>query len=227
MMSEYDIVVEKLKKKADAKYKAFNDRIVVSGYETIGVRIPDVKKIAKEIDKKKIGEYLSECKFAYYEDVLIYGFLIAGLPFDEFWQKKDLYLSKCDSWGQIDCFVPMLKIPKDRQEEFYNLCMNGIETQTDFALRFRIVALMSFFVGTEHTEEILKTVEKLDGKGYYNDMAIAWLISVAFIKKRDITLRFLKKDKLSVFTHNKAISKINDSYRVDESDKKYLKTLRK
>ena len=113
------------------------------------------------------------------------------------------------------------------QEGFYNLCMNGIEYQTDFALRFRIVALMSFFVGTEHTEEILKTVEKLDGKGYYNDMAIAWLISVAFIKKRDITLRFLKKDKLSVFTHNKAISKINDSYRVDESDKKYLKTLRK
>ena len=89
-MSEYDIVVEKLKKKADAKYKAFNDRIVVSGYETIGVRIPDIKKIAKEIDKKKIGEYLSECKFAYYEDVLIYGFLIAGLPFDEFWQR--LYL---------------------------------------------------------------------------------------------------------------------------------------
>ena len=58
-------------------------------------------------------------------------------------------------------------------------------------------------------------------------MAIAWLISVAFIKKRDITLWFLKNDKLSVFTHNKAISKINDSYRADESDKKYLKTLRK
>ena len=226
-MSEYDAVIEKLKNKADAKYKAFNDRIIVSNYETIGVRIPDVKKITKEINKEKTRGYLSECKFAYYEDTLIYGFLIAGLPLDEFWKEKDFYLSKCDSWGQIDSFVPMLKIPKDRQEEFYSLCMNGIEKQTDFALRFRIVALMDFFVGTEHTEEILKTIEKLDGKGYYNDMAIAWLISVAFIKKRDITLDFLKNDKLSVFTHNKSISKINDSYRVDGSDKKYLKTLRK
>lgn len=226
-MSEYDVVIEKLKNKADAKYKAFNDRIVVSNYQTIGVRIPDIKKIAKEIEKEKTREYLSECKFAYYEDTLIYGFLIAGLPLDEFWKEKDFYLSKCDSWGQIDSFVPMLKIPKCRQDEFYNLCMNGIEKQTDFALRFRIVALMNFFVGTEHTEEILKITEKLDGKGYYNDMAIAWLISIAFIKKRDLTLDFLKNDKLSVFTHNKAISKINDSYRVDGSDKKYLKTLRK
>lgn len=53
MMSEYDIVVEKLKKKADAKYKAFNDRIVVSGYETIGVRIPDIKKSRRKSIKRK------------------------------------------------------------------------------------------------------------------------------------------------------------------------------
>lgn len=226
-MNEYERVVAELKSKADLKYKAFNDRIVMTGYKTLGVRMPEIKKIAAKVPSGKISEYLDECKFAYYENTLIYGLLIARLPFSEFWQKKDFFLSKCDSWGQIDSFVPSLKIAGSDKERFYALCMEDIEKQNDFALRFRIIALMDFFVGGEHTEEILKTIERLDGKGYYNDMAIAWLISVAFVKSRDLTLEFLKNDRLSVFTHNKSISKINDSLRVEKSDKEYLKTLRK
>ena len=70
-------------------------------------------------------------------------------------------------------------------------------------------------------------MDKLDGKGYYNDMAIAWLVSVAFVRQREITLAYLQDDNLGEFTHNKAISKIHDSFRVSDSDKKYLKTLRK
>ena len=86
---------------------------------------------------------------------------------------------------------------------------------------------MRFYIEETHTDEILRLMDKLDGRGYYNDMAIAWLVSVAFVKQREMTLAYLQNDGLSEFTHNKAISKIHDSFRVSDSDKKYLKTLRK
>ncbi len=226
-MNVYEKTVVELKRNADAEYKEFNDKIIASAYKTIGVRIPVIKQIAKSIAPDEINDYLENCKFECYECTLIYGLLIARLGFDEMWNRKDFYLSKCDGWGLVDSFVPAIKVAAKDKERFYSLLKNGIENQKDSQLRFRIVALMSFFTGGEHTEEILHITEKLDGKGYYNDMAIAWLVSTAFVKQRETTLKFLENDKLGKFTHNKAISKINDSLRVNVEDKTYLKTLRK
>ncbi len=226
-MNIYEKTLAELKKHSDAKYKEFNDKIIASAYETIGVRIPAIKRIAKSIPQSEINDYLENCEFGNYECTLVYGLLIARLCFDEMWSRKDFYLSKCDGWGLVDSFVPAIKVRAKDKERFYSLLTEDIETQKDFQLRFRIVALMSFFVGGEHTEEILYITERLDGKGYYNDMAIAWLISSAFVKRRGVTLKFLENDKLGKFTHNKAISKINDSLRVNVEDKTYLKTLRK
>ena len=99
-----------------------------------------------------------------------------------------------------------------------------ILTDEGFYLRFCIITLMDYFL-PEKLNYILKTLEKIDGKGYYNDMAIAWLLSVAFVKNRDETFEYLNCDKLSNFTHNKTISKIRDSFRVSAEDKELVKRL--
>lgn len=189
--------------------------------------MPDVKKIAKSADKSEIEGYFAECKFAYYEDTLLYGLFLARLGAEEFWKRKDEYLCRCDSWAHIDTVVPEIRIGKADKEKFYELNKDGIENLDGYYLRFRIVMFMRFYVDETHTDEILRLMDKLDGKGYYNDMAIAWLVSVAFVRQREITLAYLQDDNLGEFTHNKAISKIHDSFRVSDSDKKYLKTLRK
>ena len=226
-MNIYERVISDLRLKSDSQYKIFNDKITKSQTESLGVRMPDVKKIAKSVDKAEIGNYLAECKFAYYEDTLIYGLLLARLGADEFWKRKDEYLCRCDSWAHIDNVVPEIKIGKTDKEKFYELNKGGIENLDGFFLRFRIVMFMRFYIDEAHTDEILRLMDKLDGKGYYNDMAIAWLVSVAFVKQREKTLAYLKSNNLGEFTHNKAISKIHDSFRVSDSDKNYLKTLRK
>lgn len=226
-MNIYEKVIDDLKSASDAKYKSFNDKIAMTKLQTLGVRVPDIKRIVKSVPKEEIENYLADCEFCFYEDTLVYGLLLARLDFETLWKRKDEYLSRCDSWGLIDCFVPSIKVGRSEKEIFYRNVMNEITEKSDFFLRFDIVALLDFFVGGEHTSEILRTVEKLDGRGYYNDMAIAWLVSVAFVKGREETLEFLKNNSLGVFTHNKAISKINDSLRVSDSDKKYLKTIRK
>lgn len=226
-MNIYERVVSDLKLKSDPRYKIFNDKITKSKTESLGVRMPDVKKIAKSVDESEIENYLAECKFAYYEDTLVYGLLLARLGADEFRKRKDDYLCRCDSWAHIDNVVPEIKIGKADKERFYELNKDGIESLDGFYLRFRIVMFMRFFIDEAHTDEILRLTDELDGRGYYNDMAIAWLVSEAFVRQREKTLAYLKSDNLGAFTHNKAISKIRDSFRVSESDKKYLKTLRK
>ncbi len=226
-MNVYEKVVAELKSKSDAEYKKFNDKITKTEYETIGVRMPEIKRVAKSVDKAEIEEYLEKCEFRYFEDTLIYGLLLPRLGLDEFWKRKDEFLTKCDSWSHIDCFVSELKPKASEKEKLYSLLTEGIDSLDGFALRFRIVALMNFYVGGDRTEEILRIVERLDGRGFYNDMAIAWLLQVALVKRREETLVFMQNNSLSRFTQNKAISKMQDSFRIGEDDKIYLKTLRK
>lgn len=224
MTGVYQRVVDDLNLSADAKFKEFNDKIVKTAKPTIGVRTPDIKKIAKSLTLDEASEYLKTCRFDYLEDTLVFGFLVAKTPFDEFWKLKDEYLSKVDSWAEVDSFVSAIKLKKKDAEKLYDRVMKNVDGSQGFFLRFYLVCLMRFFLDDERVEEIFKVLENVDGRGYYCDMASAWLLSVAFVKDPEKTEVFLKDGKLSDFTRNKAISKIRDSYRVSAESKKQVKT---
>ena len=88
--------------------------------------------------------------------------------------------------------------------------------------------MMDHFMDDKHIDEILNILNKEKPSNYYYaNMAKAWLISVCYVKYRDKTLSFIKNNELDEFTHNKAIQKIIESYRVSTEDKTYLKTLKK
>ena len=225
-MNIYESVVNKLFQNADEKYREFNKKIVNGEKPMIGVRAPVIKKIAKEVVKDDAEGYKSGCKFAYFEDSLIYGLVVGAESYGDFKRDYNSYLAHADSWADIDMFVPSIKCLKKPENalDFKKYIDENILRSDGFYLRFYIVALMSFYLTENYVREVLSLTEKIDGKGYYNDMAIAWLISFSYVKFRETTLEFLKNDKLSEFTHNKAISKINDSFRVSKDDKQLLKS---
>ena len=221
-MSEYERVLGALGAAADDEFKAFSSKIVNAGKPLIGVRTPIIKKIVKAVNDEEAREYLSECKFEFFEDTLVYGLLIARLPFYEFKRYLPVYLSNVDSWAHIDGFVASIKCVKDGYDEFLAFIKEGFFEAEGFSLRFRIVALMDYYLENE-INFILNSLEKIDKKGYYNDMAIAWLLSIAFVKRKNATERYLKNDNLSTFTHNAAIRKVCDSFRVAVQDKEEMK----
>lgn len=221
-MSEYERVVKALNNEADYKFKDFSSKIVNSEKPLIGVRTPTIRTIAKSVSDDNIYDYLSNCKFRYYEDTLVYGLLAARLPFDEFKRLLPTYLSNVDSWAHVDTFVPSIKCAKTNCKDFFGLVTDGLFDAQGFFLRFKIIALMDYYLEKE-INFILNSLEKIDEKGYYNDMAIAWLLSVAFVKRREETEEYLKNDNLSTFTHNAAIRKICDSFRVAKQDKTEIK----
>ena len=120
-VNEYERVIAALNAEADAKFKDFSSKIVNAGKPLIGVRTPTIKAIVKAIDDEKAKEYLSECKFEFFEDTLVYGLLIARMPFGEFKRYLPVYLSNADSWAHIDTFVASVKCVKNNSDDFFEL----------------------------------------------------------------------------------------------------------
>ena len=136
----------------------------------------------------------------------------------------EVYLNNCDSWAHIDIFVPEIKFAKRDKAPLMRYIKDCDGKADGFKLRFATVALMDFFLTREYLDYIFAYSVRNDGKGYYNDMAIAWLISTAYIKFEEETFAFLKMRQLKDFTFSKTLSKITDSRRV--KDKEIIRKLR-
>ena len=102
-----------------------------------------------------------------------------------------------------------------------------IKTKKKFELRFEVVTILDFYIVPEYIEQILIELDKIKHDGYYVKMAIAWAISICYIKFPKETKRYLENNTLDDFTYNKAIQKIIESYRVSEEDKQALRKMKK
>ncbi len=214
-----DDVLDILQKNVDKAYLKFNAKIVSSKYEMLGVRIPVLKSIAKEIDSFDLSEDPN------YEEVLIYGLVLAkkkDLKFDEI----SNFVSLIDNWAICDCFVSELKLKKD--DEFFKFLCENIKThkvckENEFIIRFSIVAFLRWFLPSK-TKQVFEVLADVDCDIYYINMAISWCLCEGIIKDYENTLPyFLKQTK---WVRNKAIQKCVESFRIDGETKEYLKSLK-
>ncbi len=226
--NSYDELIQYLFSHQDLKYLEFNQKIVNTTSPIIGIRSPIIKKIAKEIDKDEIINFIHLLKHEYYEETLLEGLVIARIKenklFDEYLEK---FVYKINNWAVCDmCISNMKQLRKD--EKYFKLAKKYIKSNQEFIARVGYIIMMDHFMDDKHMDKILNILNKeKNSQYYYVNMAKAWLISVCFVKYRDKTLNFIKNNDLDKFTHNKAIQKIIESYRVSTKDKQYLKTLKK
>lgn len=210
----------------DEKYAKFHGRLVPN---TIikGVRTPTLRQIAKEFSQ--YDDFLKNITLDSYETICVACYYI-GLTTKDIATLKDrvdFILPYIDNWATCDTFVASLKILKKDKGAFYNTLLNYLESENNFSVRFAVVCSMTYYIDENNINELLKCLVKKQNRSYYIDMAIAWFISIAFIKCREQTLEFLKSDNLTQKVQNIAISKICDSFRVSPQDKQLVKTLKK
>ena len=222
---------EELKTLADIKYKEFHQGLLAGEFSVLGVRVPKLreisKRIASELNENEIKEFVNSESF-YYEEKMIKGMVIGYLKSD-----KDVildllkgYVTKIDNWGICDCVCATLKIMKKENDYFYSFLEECLKSDKEFVVRFAIVCLLNHYVNDEYIDKIIEIIKRNYPDYYYIDMAIAWLICDCFIKYPDKT-KPLFDFGLKKFINNKAISKINDSFRVSKDDKELLKEKRK
>ncbi len=217
-----------LKSLADNKYKNFQQKLCTTKYEILGIKIPLLRKIAKEISKTNYLEFLKLCKNTFYEEVLIEGLVIANIKDEKiFIEYFNEYIKKIDNWAICDSFCNSLKIVTKNPLKYFKLAKKLSLNKKEFISRTGLIIILNFYVKEEYLNDIFNTLDKINSNKYYINMAESWLICELYIHYPQETEKYLLNNNLNNFTHNKAISKIKDSYRVSKEQKNYLDTLKR
>lgn len=214
----------------DDSYKNFHSNLVSNTkYEILGVKTPLLKNFAKELalNNEKAYSFINE-KHVYYEEVAIHSFVIANIkaPISEKIKLIKKFIPQIDNWAICDGFVSSLKIFKNEQQLAYNLFCNYIISKETYIKRFAIVLALDYLLNKVYTSMVLDNILQIKSNEYYVNMAISWFICELVIKDFDKGVSVLKSKTLPPFVQNKAISKINDSYRITKENKLYLKTFK-
>ncbi len=228
---DLSLLTDELRNRGDEKYKKFNDSLIPGISESsLGVRIPDVRKIAKRIVKSDWRGFLELSRGSdIYEIRLLRGIVTACAPCEaeeRFELLKD-FIHEINNWAICDCVSGELKDFGKNRERAYAFTVPYLDSDNEFEVRFACVALMRWFTDSEHINEILGLYERVNHDGYYVKTAVAWGVSVCLVKFRDETLEWLKNCNLDDFTFNKSLQKAIESYRVSSEDKELLKKMKR
>lgn len=208
----------------DLKYKEFASKLTKTKYPFIGVRIPCLKKMAKELK----GENLSFFDEKYFEEIMLEGLCIGYLKnIDSVIYKLEVFITKIDDWSVCDSCCANLKITKKNKEKMWKFITRYKNSNNEFEVRFMIVMMMDYYLENEYINEIFDIIDNISCDFYYSNMAISWLLATALAKLEKETLKYLKKAKVNDFIYNKAISKSCDSHRIGNELKEYLRKIKR
>ncbi len=225
-------IADLLNKYVDNDYKLFQEKIVRTKYPILGVKIPTLRKIVKDLLKRySYEDILTNLNNASFEEVMMEGLVIASIKI-EYQERIKLineYLPKIDNWAICDVFCGSLKFVKDNKEEVYLYLNDIINNYTqEYYLRFAIVMFLNYYLDDYYMQDVLKKIITIKSNYYYVKMATSWCLSLGLIKDFDYTINFLKKnkDKIDPWTYNKALQKGIESLKLDKNQKNILRDLK-
>lgn len=226
-----NLINQKLYALGESDYKEFNQKIIPTQYDIIGIRMPALKKLAKEIaTDPKLESFLQNAEFITYEHILLYGLVLGSLKkpsLEIVFRYLDPIIFRFDNWAHVDTIISSLKVfqkyPDETLEHFLTLKTH----EGEFTKRVFVIVLMDYFMTDTHIDVALKHLSEVPQGQYYVDMAIAWALSYGLIKHYDKTIRLLKQPVFSKFVHNKAIQKARESYRITPEVKELLNNMKR
>ncbi len=213
---------------AEPKYKEFHSKLCPGTNNIIGVTVPNLRKLAKELSKE-YKTNLEKIGNDYYEEIMLQGMIIglAKMEYEERLEYLTNFIPKINNWAVCDVTCSGLKFIKNNKKNFLEFLKKYLKSEKEFELRFAIVILLDYYIEDDYIDEVLNIIDNISHEGYYVKMAQAWAISICYIKQSKKTMQYLKQSKLDDFTYNKAIQKIRESYRVTDKEKEMLKKMKK
>ena len=222
-------IQEKLFQLQDLGYRDFHSKLMptVCKDKIIGVRVPVLRKLAKELNKSELkADFLNTLPHKYYEEDNLHAFLIEQIKdYDECIFALDKFLLFVDNWATCDMMTP--KVLGTNTEKLYEKIEEWAKSEHVYTVRFAIVTLMKFFMNEHLDKKHLNLLLSIKSDEYYINMAIAWYLATALASRWDIVIPYIEKQKFNKWVHNKAIQKAVESYRITKEQKEYLKTLKK
>ncbi|NLD19831.1 MAG: DNA alkylation repair protein [Clostridiales bacterium] len=217
----------------DTKYKKFHEGLVPGKDNIIGVRLPVLRGLAKELLKENSGTskgLLEVIGDEYYEEVMLQGMIIGfqqKIDIENLYEQISNFVPKIDNWAICDSFCSSLKQIKKHKEGTYEYIQRYLKSDKEFEIRFGLVMLLEYYLDEEHLFDIFRISQGIDHEGYYVRMANAWLISICLVKYYDETKAFMEDCRLDDFTYNKALQKARESLRINSGEKEELNRMKR
>lgn len=222
-------VREKLFSMQDLKYKEFHSKLMptVDSDLVIGVRTPELRKFAKEFSKTEMSEeFLQNLPHKYYEENNLHAFMISSMKdFDKTVEKLNDFLPYVDNWATCDMMRPVAF--KKHRTELLEEIEKWLKSDMPYTVRFAIEMLMVHFLEEDFDASYPHKVADIRSDEYYVRMMVAWYFATALAFQYEKILPFIENKTLDPWTHNKAIQKAIESYRITNEQKDYLKTLKR
>ena len=207
----------------------YTSNVIPNSKPFIGVRVPELRKIAKQIAKIDYQYFLENCPDDYYEQQTLKAMVIgyAKDNIDVILSYADQLIPKIQDWAVNDSFCQTFTIARKYRERVWEWLKNYAVKEDEFSQRVVAVLLMSHFLVDEYIDQVLTMMDRLQCPEYYTKMGVAWCVATAYAKYPEKTYAYLLNNKLDDWTFNKSIQKMRESFRVSDEDKIMLNAMKR
>lgn len=218
-----------LLKHAEREYREFSSGLIPQGQQMLGVRIPVIRSLAKELVKGDWRDYLRTAENDFFEEVMLQGLVIgyARADIEEILSFAAEFIPKIADWSVNDTFCSTFKIAQRHRGRVWDFLMQYRDVPEEFPQRVVAVMLMDHFLVEDYIDRVLAVWDSLKHEGYYRKMGVAWGVATAYAKFPEQTHAFLTDNHLDDFTYNKSIQKMIESYRITPEQKELLRTMKR
>lgn len=224
------VIIDELFRNQDSEYKKFQEKLIpsVEADKIIGVKTPCLRLIAKTLFKEhEYSDFLLELPHRYFEENQIHGFILSLITDCDFLiAELENFFPYIDNWATCDQISPKI-FQKNKEKilpKIVEWCNSGDDEE--YKVRFAIRMMMNYFLDSDFSEDKLLMISNIKSEKYYVQMMIAWFFATALAKQYSSALKIIKQQKLEPWTHNKAIQKALESFRVSDEHKNELRNLK-
>ena len=219
---------EELKLLQDTKYRDLQVRTIptVKPETIIGVRTPELRKMAKQWGSAEdIGTFLDDLPHAFFEENQLHAFIVSGMKdYGECVRALNRFLPYVDNWATCDQMSP--RVFRKHRTELPEEIGKWTGSAEPYTVRFGVGMLMEHYLDEDFDMKYPEAVAAVRSEEYYVNMMIAWYFATALAKQYEAVLPYIENQRLDEWTHNKAIQKAVESFRITPEQKEYLKTLK-
>lgn len=222
-------IKQQLEELAEEDYRLFSTRLLPNIDNVLGVRLPELRKMAKVLAREDWKNNLQTVQNDTFEEIMLQGMVIGCVTCDpeERLSYIQEFVPKIGNWSVCDSFCASLKFAKDNQERVWEFLQPHFSSKQEFEVRFAVVMLIFYYIDEMYVDKVLNILDKIRHEGYYVKMAVAWAISICFIQLPERTMIYLKNNQLDDFTYNKALQKITESLKVSKDAKQCIRAMKR
>ena len=213
-------VQERLFALKDEDFARFQSALIpnIPKETVVGVRMPMIRKLAKEIaGEAETRAFLTELPHAYYDENMLHSVLLSRMKdYGACMEAVEAFLPYVDNWAVCDCLSP--KVFAKHKPELMEKIRKWVKAEHVYTCRFGLEMLMTHFLDADFKPEYLDLAADVRLEDYYAKMMAAWFFTRRWpssgmrqsriwkptgLNRGRITRRFKRRGRVTGFRRNR------------------------